>query len=412
MFKVTKQGDTYRLLYSAKNFTTGLSDVQAVPYNPSGSAQTPVSMTEIGSTGVYYADFDTTSLTLGVWSFKIDSATKSSAAIDKIQIVDPDTLNDTVLEKLDTMLDTALTDLTTIDGKVDTIDTVVDGIQTDLDNGTDGLGAIKSAIDTVQSSVSGLSNNADAKIALVSAMLIPGSGSSTYKFFFRFYDSEGNMEDPDDQDAGAEQAMVNVTVENSAGTDRSGNLTGLSASTQDSKDWMTRESQGVFSAIYTVASTHAVEDLIFGFDILEGSNAKSFAAISRAASSSDDYTSRFDTIDSNIAIIDTVVDGIQSDLDNGTDGLGALKTLIDAIQADLDNGTDGLGAIKTAVDGNNTLLTSATYGLAALKTLIDTIDGNVDTAVADLSDIKGTGWSSGEDLHNIYEQTAPGGIAI
>ena len=30
-------------------------------------------------------------------------------------------------------------------------------------------------------------------------------------------------------------------------------------------------------------------------------------------------------------IIDTVVDGIQTDLDNSTDGLGALKTLIDAI---------------------------------------------------------------------------------
>jgi len=72
-----------------------------------------------------------------------------------------------------------------------------------------------------------------------------------------------------------------------------------------------------------------------------------------------------------ITTIDTVVDGIQTDLDNATDGLGALKTLIDAvptaseiqtemeengaslldtIRDDLDNGTDGLGAIKTAID--------------------------------------------------------------
>lgn len=32
-----------------------------------------------------------------------------------------------------------------------------------------------------------------------------------------------------------------------------------------------------------------------------------------------------------LATVDTVVDGIQTDLDNGTDGLGALKTLIDAL---------------------------------------------------------------------------------
>ena len=55
----------------------------------------------------------------------------------------------------------------------------------------------------------------------------------------------------------------------------------------------------------------------------------------------------------NLATVDTVVDGIQTDLDNGTDGLGALKTLVDTvdtvvdgIQTDLDNATDGLGAIK------------------------------------------------------------------
>jgi len=36
-------------------------------------------------------------------------------------------------------------------------------------------------------------------------------------------------------------------------------------------------------------------------------------------------------IDHAISTVDTVVDGIQTDLNNGTDGLGALKALIDAI---------------------------------------------------------------------------------
>ena len=49
-----------------------------------------------------------------------------------------------------------------------------------------------------------------------------------------------------------------------------------------------------------------------------------------------------------ITTVDTVVDGIQTDLDNGTDGLGALKTTLDAIEADTQDlqtqiGTDGAG---------------------------------------------------------------------
>lgn len=58
-------------------------------------------------------------------------------------------------------------------------------------------------------------------------------------------------------------------------------------------------------------------------------------------------------LDTQLSTIDTAVDGIQTDLSNGTDGLGALKTLIDAVQADLDNGTDGLGALLTAINALN-----------------------------------------------------------
>lgn len=52
------------------------------------------------------------------------------------------------------------------------------------------------------------------------------------------------------------------------------------------------------------------------------------------------------SVTADVATVDTVVDGIQTDLDNATDGLGAIKTAVDGVQADLDNGTDGLGAIK------------------------------------------------------------------
>lgn len=44
-------------------------------------------------------------------------------------------------------------ELTTHDGKLDTVDTVVDGIQTDLNNATDGLGALKALIDIIDTVV-------------------------------------------------------------------------------------------------------------------------------------------------------------------------------------------------------------------------------------------------------------------
>ncbi len=116
-----------------------------------------------------------------------------------------------------------------------------------------------------------------------------------------------------------------------------------------------------------------------------------------------------DTLTTKVDAVKTVVDGIQTDLSNSTDGLGALKTLIDAIQTDLSNGTDGLGAIKAAVDANNLLLSDATYGLSALQQLISGTGG----LTTDLSDIKGTGFATGTDsLKQISDRIYAGGIAF
>jgi len=57
---------------------------------------------------------------------------------------------------------------------------------------------------------------------------------------------------------------------------------------------------------------------------------------------------------------------VQTDLDNGTDGLGALKTLIDTVNTDLSNGTDGLGALKTLIDAITTTVGVAGAGLTDL----------------------------------------------
>lgn len=90
----------------------------------------------------------------------------------------------------------------------------------------------------------------------------------------------------------------------------------------------------------------------------------------------------------NLATVDAVADGIQTDLSNATDGLGALKTLIDAVNTDLANGTDGLGALKTLIDTVNTDLSNGTDGLGALKTLIDTVNTDLSNGTDGLGALK------------------------
>jgi hypothetical protein len=72
--------------------------------------------------------------------------------------------------------------------------------------------------------------------------------------------------------------------------------------------------------------------------------------------------------------IDTVVDGIQNDLSNGTDGLGALSTDIATAQADLD--------ILTGSDGATLATAQANYAPATAASLATT-DGKVDDILAD-----------------------------
>lgn len=114
-----------------------------------------------------------------------------------------------------------------------------------------------------------------------------------------------------------------------------------------------------------------------------------------------------------ITTVDTVVDGIQTDLDNGTDGLGALKALIDALN-DLSAAqvnTEVLDVLNTDTFAEPTGVPGATVTLAtkigylymALRNQVDVTstkktfydDGGVAEWEKDLSD-NGTTYSESE----------------
>ncbi len=114
--------------------------------------------------------------------------------------------------------------------------------------------------------------------------------------------------------------------------------------------------------------------------------------VAHEASQSTHRTVLVDIHDTDLPAVKTVVDGIQTDLDNATDGLGALKTEIDANETKIDD-LDGdlvthdtdiknlLSAIAAYIDTEvaaiQTDLDNATDGLGALKALIDNLDADL-----------------------------------
>lgn len=76
------------------------------------------------------------------------------------------------------------------------------------------------------------------------------------------------------------------------------------------------------------------------------------------------------------------VDGIQTDLSNGTYGLGALKTLIDAVASAVSVVDGKVETVDTVADTIAAAVAHGTYGLSALKTLIDAVNTAVGTRAA------------------------------
>ena len=87
------------------------------------------------------------------------------------------------------------------------------------------------------------------------------------------------------------------------------------------------------------------------------------------------------TTDALITTVDTVVDGIQTDLDNGTDGLGALKALLDTIDTVVDNILVDTAQIGAAGAGLTDLGGMSTAMKA--EVLVE-VNAALDTAIAEL----------------------------
>ena len=123
--------------------------------------------------------------------------------------------------------------------------------------------------------------------------------------------------------------------------------------------------------------------LLVASDVMRGTDDAALAATALTDATWTDAKAAF--LDHSIATVDTVADGIQTDLDNATDGLGALKALIDTVDGNvddilLDTGTDGVvvaSGSKTGYaltsTGANLILKDSTFALAIADAIWDEI---------------------------------------
>lgn len=88
--------------------------------------------------------------------------------------------------------------------------------------------------------------------------------------------------------------------------------------------------------------------------------------------------------------------------------LATIFNKVNGVQGDLDNATDGLGALKTLIDGVSTLVTTETGNIDTALTTIDTEVGNLQTDItailADTGELQ-TDWVNGGRLDLLLDKT-------
>jgi hypothetical protein len=367
----------HRILYTAKNFTTGLSDVTAIIRRDGVQVASGVSLADIGN-GEYELLLTPALITTyggaGYYDFWINSAFKNAPAPAGRWI----TVNDN--DDLEIHLVTIETKIDTIDSNVDqvlldttSIKTTVEDSNTKINDPAIGLSNLKTLIDNATQIVSNISNVTRFNAPLPKPLIRKESGTKTYKIPVYLYDNNGDMEDPNANE-------IQVAIEDESGNSRDSLITGFSAQPH----YINRDAQGQYNFELTIPDNAALEQLNFKFEYTEGiaPNDKTLiqgatteiiqeAAASGLALETTSQEILTDTADMQPRVLD-----IQTKINDATYGLSAIKALIDIVNTN----TDG-------VEGE---LTNATYGLAAIRTQLDlkASQSSINVMQSDVTDIK------------------------
>ncbi len=401
-----------RLIYQAKNNTTGLTDVKGQFYVNGVAKATGTSalvFTALDATnapGVYYCDVPAATLTS--WGLtagasfdvevSINSATAPAQAIFRatLSVSNPDDIISIIgttstgsvsgdIAAIQTKLGSPAG--ASVSADIASVKSDTSAIKADLETGSASLSTILSNIQALQNA--SISNGVG---FVLPTMIIPATGSNSYLVPITVLNNEGALIDPNSN-------LITVGVKNSAGVDRGSFLVGSSGTPATVS--ATRTGTGQYNVTVSIPSTEVEEELIFSFSYVIGSNAMVRYGVSQTLA---DANAAGYALQSTLLATQTTVNNINTLATSSTYGFAALQAL-------LANGTYGLAAlaaaiatVQTTVSSNNGLLTNGTYGLAALQAYLSSGAYSLPTILAAEQASQGSGFvGSTDSLHAISQ---------
>lgn len=396
---------TQYVIYTAKNFTTGLTDVTANVFKDGGSTPvaTGLALSEISSTdapGRYLLSLSPTQINsfggVGTYTVTIDSASKSAPATAKLFVEAND------LDDLSAQISGVSGQVTTIDTKVDTIQSdltsvksTVESTNTEVLDGTSGLSALKTLIDSVQAGVTSIQNTTRTVVALPKEVVTPATGSEVYEVLIRIYNTQGGLEDPDAN-------SVQVSLQNSSGNDRGNLFTGGGTSPKAA----TRTGTGAYKIELTIPAGASKEQINMLVDYTENGTAlqavRSTSIVDEMQASGIAQQITVQDILNDTADMQPRVLDIQSKINDATFGLSALKVALDAIDSLAQSNNDTL---LSPTIGNQAIIDA--IALKASQTSVTNIANDI------ANNVKGAGFDDATDsLQAVSERVFNGGSAV
>lgn len=334
-----------RILYQAKNNTTGLADVKAQCYF-NGVAKA------VGASALALSELDATNAP-GLYELLISAATLTSwgAASGQTNTVEGYISSTSLPAKAPFREEVTVSNADDLEAHLVSQDTAIaavksdtSAIKTDLESGAYSLATILSAVQAIQ-------NNAGFSIPVPATMLKPSTGSNSYRIPLTIYNERNLLLDPDTN-------SIVVTLVNQAGADRSSYLAGVSGTSAPA----VRDSLGQYHIDVAIPSTASQEELIFGFAYAIGGAATARRAVSEIIT---DVQADGFALQSTLLSVQTTTSSTNTTVLDSTFGLAAANTLQGLIKTQTDKIADanfGLSALKAAIVANGTEVTGNVEG--------------------------------------------------
>ena len=395
---------TQYVVYNARNFTTGLTDVTANVFKDASTVAvaTGLALAELNASdaeGRYTLTLTPTQINsfggVGTYIIKINSASKNAPATAKlvIQANDNDDL-EAHLSVVEGKIDTLTSNISALQGDMTSVKATVEDTNTEVKDGVTGLGAIKALIDTALSGIGSIQQSTRTVVGFPTQLVTPSTGSEVYKVLINIYNTSGSLEDPDTN-------LVNVSLQNAGGLDRGNLFTGGGASPKAA----TRLATGKYEIELTVPAGTTHEQINMLVDYTENTTplqaVRSANIVSSVDASGLAQQITVQAVLDDTSVMQPQVADIQSQVNSASHGLSILKASLDALDV--------------IVQSNSNVLLSPTIGNQAIMDAIalTASQTSVNNVIADLSLIKGVGFDTAVDsMKQISDRQFTGGSAV